>query len=114
MIEVQVNIDCADAQALRAFYCSALGYEPSGDAEQYTSCVPGPDATGPKLVFQQVPEPKTAKNRAHLDLVVDDIETAAARFVDARCEACECGTHFGLRLHVDRHARPGGERVLPL
>ncbi len=81
MIEVQVNIDCADAEALRAFYCAALGYEPFGNSEQYASCVPGPDADGPKLIFQQVPEAKTVKNRTHLDFVVGDIEAAAARFV---------------------------------
>jgi Glyoxalase-like domain len=27
-----------------------------------------PDGVGPRLFFQKVPEPKTAKNRVHLDL----------------------------------------------
>ena len=27
-----------------------------------------PDGAGPRLYFQKVPEPKTAKNRVHLDL----------------------------------------------
>jgi predicted enzyme related to lactoylglutathione lyase len=80
MIEVQVNIDCSDAVALRAFYCEALRYEPHGEAGQYASCIPGAGAVGPKLVFQQVPEPKSVKNRMHLDLVVDDIEAEAARW----------------------------------
>ena len=72
MIEIQVNIDCADPDALRAFYC---------DAGQYRSCVPGDGAIGPKIVFQQVPEPKAVKNRIHLDLVVDDIEAESVRFI---------------------------------
>ena len=81
-MEVQLNIDCADADALRDFYCEALGYVPKGGGAQYRSCVPGEGATGPKLVFQQVPEAKRVKNRMHLDLIVGpDIEGEAARFV---------------------------------
>ncbi|HXW43288.1 MAG TPA: VOC family protein [Streptosporangiaceae bacterium] len=30
-----------------------------------------PEGRGPRLFFQRVPEPKTAKNRVHLDLPVD-------------------------------------------
>lgn len=99
MIEVQLNIDCADAVALRAFYCDALGYEAHQESEQYTSCIPGPGAVGPKIVFQQVPESKSVKNRVHLDLVVDDIEAESTRWlalgatrVSAQpiCEAGEC------------------------
>ena len=33
---------------------------------------------GPALALQQVPEPKTAKNRVHLDLVAPDFEYATA------------------------------------
>jgi predicted enzyme related to lactoylglutathione lyase len=68
MSRVEVNIDCADADALRAFYCEALGYEAHGFAGMYRSCVPVGDSTGPKIVFQQVPEPKTVKNRMHVCL----------------------------------------------
>ena len=82
MSRVEVNIDCTDADALRAFYCAALGYEPHGFAGSYRSCVPAGDSTGPKIVFQQVPEPKTVKNRMHLDVVVDDIEAEATRWIE--------------------------------
>jgi predicted enzyme related to lactoylglutathione lyase len=81
MIEVQVNIDCADADTLRAFYCDALGYRPHANAAHYRSCIPGENTTGPKIVFQEVPEEKAVKNRVHLDLVVDDIEAESVRFV---------------------------------
>jgi hypothetical protein len=80
-LEVQINIDCADADALRGFYCEALGYVPKGEGAQYRSCVPRTGVDGPKLVFQQVAEPKAVKNRVHLDLIVgEDIEGEAARF----------------------------------
>jgi predicted enzyme related to lactoylglutathione lyase len=96
MMEVQVNIDCTDAETLRAFYCEALGYKPHSEAGAYTSCVPGGDAVGPKIVFQQVPESKVVKNRMHFDLVVDDIEAEAARFVAlgaSRVSAKPVGEH---------------------
>jgi hypothetical protein len=80
-VEVQINIDCADADSLRDFYCQALGYVPRGAGGQYRSCVPAEGGHGPTLVFQQVSETKRAKNRVHLDLIVgDDIEGEAARF----------------------------------
>jgi predicted enzyme related to lactoylglutathione lyase len=99
MIEVQVNIDCTDADALRAFYCEALGYRPRGQMGSYRSCVPPDSVAGTTIVFQQVPEPKTVKNRLHLDLVVDDIEAEAARWIalgatrvsaEALCEGGGC------------------------
>jgi predicted enzyme related to lactoylglutathione lyase len=80
-MRVEVNIDCADADVLRAFYCAALGYEARGEAGTYRACLPAGDAIGPKIVFQQVPEPKTVKNRMHLDVIVDDIEAEAARWI---------------------------------
>ena len=33
-----------------------------------------PDGVGPRLLFQKVPEPKTVKDRIHLDLHVDESE----------------------------------------
>jgi hypothetical protein len=32
------------------------------------SAIVDPDGNGPRLLFQRVPEPKTAKNRMHLDV----------------------------------------------
>lgn len=80
-MEIQINIDCSDADALRAFYCAALGYLPREQMGNYRSCVPPECVPGNTLVFQQVPEAKVAKNRVHLDLIVDDIEAEATRWV---------------------------------
>jgi predicted enzyme related to lactoylglutathione lyase len=81
-MKIDINIDCADRDRLVDFYTAALGYVPYETAgETYRSIVPA-DGDGPKLVFQQVPEPKVAKNRVHLDLIVDDIEVEARRFVE--------------------------------
>ena len=98
-MEVQVNIDCLDAHSLRAFYCAALDYRPEGETGVYTSCAPGEGTVGPKLIFQKVPESKSAKNRVHLDLIVGDIEAESTRFIalgatrvtaEPVCEGDEC------------------------
>jgi hypothetical protein len=82
---MQVAIDCADPGALAQFWARALpGYQvqppPPGfdswDAFLEAQHVPKElwnsrsaiVGDGPRLFFQQVPEPKTGKNRVHLDL----------------------------------------------
>jgi len=88
-VKLQITFDAADPAALAAFWGEAIGYveedppdgfdsweawaaandlprETWGD---YASRV-DPDGMGPRLFFQRVPEPKTAKNRVHLDLAV--------------------------------------------
>jgi hypothetical protein len=48
-----------------------------------------PTGVGPRLYFQKVPEPKSVKNRVHLDVVVSvtqewvDVQAAADRVVAA-------------------------------
>lgn len=91
---LQLTIDCADPRRLVAFWCEALGYVPepppgghatwrdywadmgvpeeelpAGAGDSPESIV-DPAGQGPRVWFQQVPEPKVAKNRVHLDLKV--------------------------------------------
>src|SRR5918992_5152912 len=88
-IRLQVVFDAADPPKLAAFWGEAIGYVeeappdgyesweawaaandlPREDWDNYASRV-DPDGVGPRLFFQRVPEPKTAKNRVHLDLDV--------------------------------------------
>jgi hypothetical protein len=88
-VEWQITIDCADPAKLAEFWVLALGYEleppppgfasweewaahlgaPEGERDNGASVV-DPEAVGPRLVFQQVPEPKVGKNRLHLDVKV--------------------------------------------
>ena len=86
---LQVTFDAADPQALAAFWGELIGYVEQDPPEGFDSWeawavandVPrerwgdydarvDPDGAGPRLYFQRVPEPKTAKNRVHLDLAV--------------------------------------------
>lgn len=49
-----------------------------GSAGNYVALFPD-GRPGPKLLLQHVAEPKTTKNRMHLDIEVADIEAEASR-----------------------------------
>jgi hypothetical protein len=70
-------LDAVDHQALADWWCSALGYvrrgSPDGPEPQRAWPVPivDPDGAGPLIWINRVPEPKTVKNRMHLDVSGD-------------------------------------------
>ncbi len=80
MSNLGLVLDCADPEGLAAFWGPALGYVRLGAAGNYVLLV-DQDGARPKLLLQRVPEPKSAKNRMHLDIVTPDIEAEAARLV---------------------------------
>lgn len=71
-------LDCADPDRLAAFWAPALDYVNLGNAGTYVVLLPN-GRPGPKLLLQQVPEPKATKNRMHLDIETPDIEIEATR-----------------------------------
>lgn len=64
-------LDVNDPERLAEFWCAALGYRRGGASPPYLT-LEDPDGRRPDLLLQRVPEPKTGKNRMHLDLVVSD------------------------------------------
>ena len=87
----QLTVDCSDTSRLVSFWCEALGYvpEPAPDgwdswlvywraggipeedlvgAENGSGAIIDPEGVRPRIWFQEVPEPKSVKNRLHLDL----------------------------------------------
>jgi len=84
---VQVTFDCAEPRAVAEFWKAVLGYVdppvpegfeswdafeatlPAEDQGTWWACQ-DPNGVGPRLFFQRVPEPKTVKNRVHLDVRV--------------------------------------------
>jgi predicted enzyme related to lactoylglutathione lyase len=75
---ISLVLDCADPERLAAFWAPALDYANLGGAGAYVVLLP--NATpGPKLLLQRVPEPKTVKNRMHLDIETPDVAAEAAR-----------------------------------
>jgi hypothetical protein len=65
-----LSVDCADAANLAGFWAAALGrqVEPGASAESARVGTGDVVATGPLMLFHQVPEGKIVKNRLHLDL----------------------------------------------
>jgi len=98
----QVAVDCADPHRLNKYWSELLGYQREEDpdfvqrmvdeglaTEADTIEIDGvltwrtaaacrdPEGNGPRMLFQHVPEPKSAKNRVHLDLHVPPEEGKA-------------------------------------
>src|SRR5206468_6498632 len=63
-----VTFDCSDALALAEFWAAALGSNVDEDSDSEKAFVEAAGWGGPNMWFNRVPEPKTAKNRLHLDL----------------------------------------------
>jgi Glyoxalase-like domain len=80
---LSLSIDCADAGKLAAFWATALGrpVDPGATLKSATIAASDPGATGPRLSFHQVPEPKTVKNRLHLDLITKQTEAETSRLL---------------------------------
>ena len=74
-----VTFDCADAATLAGFWGDVLGRQVADDpTSEHAVLLPSDgDPSGPRIVFNKVPEPKTVKNRLHLDVISDtfDAET---------------------------------------
>ena len=73
----QIVIDSADAAKLAGFWSQVLGRPVDPGANEHFATL----GATPKLMFLQVPEPKQAKNRLHLDLHGDDWRAEVERVV---------------------------------
>ena len=76
VMRIELTLDCTDLEATAAFWRSALGYTQEEPIEGPYLSLAG---EGVSLTLQQVAEPKTVKNRMHLDLLVDDIDSELTR-----------------------------------
>jgi len=92
---LNVTFDCADSAWVASFWGQATGWPASFDdmpGNPFWIVSETPE-TSPRLVFVQVPEQRTAKNRIHLDLMPSQgtqaeemirLESLGARVVDDR------------------------------
>ncbi len=93
-----ISVDCADAEKLAGFWSAALGRPVRDGATAGSAAVEaGPageggtaghggtagegGASAPVMLFHQVPEAKTVKNRWHLDLVTTETEAETRRLL---------------------------------
>lgn len=75
-----ITFDCVDAQRVATFWAAALGRAVDAAATAEFALITS-DATGPGWSFAHVPEPKSAKNRVHLDLGASNREAEVERLV---------------------------------
>jgi len=95
-------LDCLDPEKLASFWTEALGYQNIGAAGSYSLLLPPEGQAGPQLLLQQVPEPKSSKNRMHFDIHAADIEAEATRLAGLGAT----------RVHDDPLSEHGGSWVL--
>jgi hypothetical protein len=75
-----ITFDCDQPAKVAAFWAAALDRDVDDGATDYFCSIRLPSgAAATNLLFLKVPEPKTAKNRVHLDLVADDRAAEVAR-----------------------------------
>ncbi|RKT51657.1 VOC family protein [Saccharothrix australiensis] len=92
-----ITFDCRNAYELAGFWSRVTGRPPADDASPGDPEVVIRPAGGPNLLFIEVPERKTAKNRVHLDLQPES----------TRDEEVERLLGVGATL-VEDHRRPDG------
>lgn len=104
---VGVTIDCADPERIADFWQAALRFNTRvGNGRPYiTLSEAGGGRMLNHLTIQRVPEAKTAKLRAHLDLFTGDMDTEVARLVALGATvlvpaAGEAAGHLGFRATV--------------
>src|SRR5213080_3231942 len=103
-------LDASNHQALADWWCAALGYvRQVGEGPRpldWPVPIEDPADQGPLIWINPVPEPKSVKNRMHLDVVGDKAEllSLGATMVRARDEEIQWG--------YPRRSR--GQRVLRL
>ncbi|MCB0981623.1 MAG: 4a-hydroxytetrahydrobiopterin dehydratase [Ilumatobacter sp.] len=61
---IEIAIDTMDAARIRPFWAAVLGYPDSGGS------LTDPAGFGPPVWFQQMDEPRTERNRFHIDITV--------------------------------------------
>jgi predicted enzyme related to lactoylglutathione lyase len=65
-----------DPTSLARFWCRLLDTSIESSIGEGQFIVLAPTTGGDVVGFQRVPEPKSGKNRLHLDLIVADLDTA--------------------------------------
>jgi predicted enzyme related to lactoylglutathione lyase len=77
---VVLVLDCNDLDRTAAFWSQAMRYQEVYRGGPYLVLMPAEaDGSGLVLQLQRVPEPKSGKNRLHLDLHVEALEPEVQR-----------------------------------
>ncbi|MET7962081.1 VOC family protein [Micromonospora zamorensis] len=123
-VTISLTLDSTDAQVLAPFWKTALGYIdepppppfttreewlaqfdlPEDDLPEHSAWLCDPDGIAPRLSILNVPEPKTAKNRLHIDIRVPGHGSPDERWARILAEADRLVRAGGTVLREDdRH-----------
>jgi hypothetical protein len=86
----QTNVDARDPERLGRWWAEALGWVVVNDDPDEFEIRAAPDRI-PGLLFASVPEPKSVKNRLHLDLRPDDQGAEVARLLSLGAHHVDVG-----------------------
>jgi predicted enzyme related to lactoylglutathione lyase len=75
-VRIEFTLDCSDLDRMTKFWRDAAGFVVDGIVDDRYVSLGGHRVT---LTLQRVDEPKTVKNRMHLDLLVDDLDSEVHR-----------------------------------
>jgi hypothetical protein len=86
----QTIVDSRDPASLGRWWAEALGWVVVNDDPNEFEIRPAPDRL-PDLLFGPVPEPKTVKNRLHLDFRPDDQDREVQRMLGLGASRADVG-----------------------
>jgi Glyoxalase-like domain len=86
----ELVIDSRDFRKLGHWWSDAMEWSIILENEDELE-IQNPDGAGPTILFINVPESKTAKNRLHLDLVPDDQEAEVERLIGLGASRVDIG-----------------------
>jgi hypothetical protein len=86
----ELVIDSGDFRQLGTWWSEALGW-PILEQNEYELEIGNPSGAGPTILFLNVPESKTGKNRLHLDFVPDDQAAEVERLVELGATRVDIG-----------------------
>jgi predicted enzyme related to lactoylglutathione lyase len=94
-----ITFDCGNAAALATFWSQLLDHPVDENAQPFFATIglTGAAKLHPALMFIQVPEGKTAKNRMHLDLASPDLDAEVERAVGLGATRVGTFEEFGTR-----------------
>jgi hypothetical protein len=84
-----IVVDCHDTERVARFWSQALRLPLQGPDDGEWWLEPGGDH--PDILFEQVPEAKSVKNRVHLDLRPDDQAAEVARLISLGARHVDIG-----------------------
>lgn len=97
-----ITLDCANALTVAQFWSDALGRpidagEPAASPFFARIAAGEGDHAAPTMMFIQVPESKSVKNRVHLDLSADDREAEVERLIGLGASRVHDKDEWGVR-----------------